>query len=47
MKILDFLEQRQRDNFALHEQYLNPQMVKVLKTIGFDRHYVKAMGPYL
>lgn len=47
MNILDQIAQRQQDNFALHEQYLNPQMVNVLKTIGFDRHYVKAKGPYL
>ncbi len=47
MNILDLIEQRQRDNFSLHEQYLNPQMVNVLKTIGFDRHYVKAQGAYL
>jgi ornithine--oxo-acid transaminase len=47
MNILEQLHQRQNDNFALHEQFLNPQMVNVLKTIGFDRHYVKAEGPYL
>ncbi len=47
MNILDQIAQRQQDNFALHEQYLNPQMVNVLKTIGFDRHYVKAEGAYL
>jgi ornithine--oxo-acid transaminase len=47
MNILDLIHQRQTDNFALHEQFLNPQMVNVLKTIGFDRHYVKAEGAYL
>jgi ornithine--oxo-acid transaminase len=47
MNILDLIKQRQRENFSLHEQHLNPQMVNVLKTIGFDRHYVKAEGPYL
>ncbi len=47
MNILDLVEQRQKENFSLHEQYLNPQMVKVLKTIGFERHYVKAEGAYL
>ncbi|MEO1069518.1 MAG: aspartate aminotransferase family protein [Cyanobacteria bacterium J06638_6] len=47
MNILDQLNQRQQDNFSLHSQYLNPQMVNVLKTIGFDRHYVRAEGPYL
>ncbi len=47
MSILELIEQRLKENFALHEQYLNPQMVKVLKTIGYDHHYVKAEGPYL
>ena len=47
MSILELIEQRLKENFALHEQYLNPQMVRVLKTIGYDRHYVRAEGPYL
>ncbi|HEY9659428.1 MAG TPA: aminotransferase class III-fold pyridoxal phosphate-dependent enzyme, partial [Allocoleopsis sp.] len=47
MNIRQLLEQRQRENFALHEDYLNTQMVNVLKTIGFDRHYVRAEGQYL
>ena len=47
MSILELIEKRLEENFALHEQYLNPQMVRVLKTIGYDRHYVKAEGPYL
>jgi ornithine--oxo-acid transaminase len=45
--ILDALRDRAGDNFALHEQHMNAQMVKVLKTIGFDRRYVRASGPYL
>lgn len=45
--IKDQLAQRQGENFNLHEQYLNTQMVRVLKTIGYDRTYVRADGPYL
>lgn len=45
--ILELLEERAGQNFSLHEQFLNTQMVRVLKTIGFDRHYVRASGPYL
>ncbi|HEV3265157.1 MAG TPA: aspartate aminotransferase family protein [Acidimicrobiales bacterium] len=37
----------QRDSFDLHTQFLNPQLVKVLRTIGFDRHYVRGEGSYL
>jgi len=33
--------------FRLHDEYLNSQMVKVLRTIGFDRRYVSAKGQYL
>jgi ornithine--oxo-acid transaminase len=45
--ILELVGERSSENFDLHERYMNAQMVKVLKTIGFDRHYVKASGPYL
>lgn len=33
--------------FDLHEQHLNNQMVRVLRTIGYDRNYKKAVGQYL
>jgi ornithine--oxo-acid transaminase len=45
--ILKELADRAGESFALHEKYLNPQMVRVLKTIGFDRHYTRAEGQYL
>lgn len=41
------LEQRHGENFALHEEYLNPQLARVLKTLGFDRYYVRGEGCYL
>jgi ornithine--oxo-acid transaminase len=47
VKILDLIQQRQGENFSLHEKLLNTQMVKVLKTIGFDATYVGARGQYL
>jgi ornithine--oxo-acid transaminase len=47
LDIRKLIQERRRDNFELHERYLNPQMVRVLKTIGFDRRYVRAEGPYL
>ena len=46
-EIAELLAARRGDNFALHEQHLNAQLVKVLKTIGYDRRYVRASGPYL
>ncbi|SFU56930.1 ornithine--oxo-acid transaminase [Nitrosomonas eutropha] len=47
MKIQDLIQNRGRENFSLHDKYLNSQMVKVLKTIDFDRYYVRAQGAYL
>lgn len=35
------------NKFTLHEQHLNHQMVNVLRTIGYDRNYKKAIGQYL
>ncbi|HPM42107.1 MAG TPA: aspartate aminotransferase family protein, partial [bacterium] len=31
----------------LYSRHVNPQFVRVLRTIGFDRNYVKAEGPIL
>ena len=41
------LEARGHEAFALHERYVNPQMPRVLRTIGFDADYVRAEGAYL
>lgn len=45
--IATLLNEHSNDKFELHEQFLNNQMVRVLKTIGYDRHYKKAVGQYL
>jgi ornithine--oxo-acid transaminase len=41
------LAERGHEAFALHERYVNPQMPRVLRTIGFDADYVRAEGAYL
>jgi ornithine--oxo-acid transaminase len=41
------LATRHGENYALHEKHLNHQLARVLKTIGFDRFYVRAEGCYL
>jgi ornithine--oxo-acid transaminase len=46
-RLRDLLEQRSGEQFQLHERYLNTQLVNVLRTLGFDRNYVRAEGPYL
>jgi len=38
---------RSGENFALHEQYMNRQLARTLKTLGFDRTYVRGEGCYL
>jgi ornithine--oxo-acid transaminase len=45
--LLEALRARSGEKFELHERYLNVQLVRVLKTIGFDREYVRAQGQYL
>jgi ornithine--oxo-acid transaminase len=45
--LADLLTERAGENFALHEEHLNTQMVRVLKAIGYDRVYTRAKGPYL
>jgi ornithine--oxo-acid transaminase len=39
--------ERSGENFALHERYMNPQLARTLRTLGFDRNYVRAEGSYL
>ncbi len=41
------LEARGHEAFTLHERHVNPQMARVLRTIGFDADYVRAEGAYL
>jgi ornithine--oxo-acid transaminase len=45
--LLRELEARAGQQFDLHGQYLNQQLVRVLRTIGFDRDYTRAEGQYL
>ena len=45
--VAELLRERHGENYALHEKHLNHQLARVLKTIGFDRFYVRGEGPYL
>ena len=47
LDIKQLIADTQHLNHELHVDHINPQFAKVLKTIGFDRTYVKAQGPYL
>ncbi len=46
-ELKEVLGRRDGENFRLQAQYMNPQMGRVLKTIGFDRYYVRGEGCYL
>lgn len=41
------LADRGGEKYALTERYLNAQMVRVLRTIGFDVNFTSAEGPYI
>ncbi len=46
-KITDLLQQRSGEQYELHTDYINPVFVKMLKTIGFDKNYIRGEGCYL
>jgi len=39
--------ERNAERYSLHSRHLNEQMVRMLKTIGFDRAYQRGQGQYL
>lgn len=41
------IERNQGRPYSLLSEYINPQMAKVLKTIGFDPVYVRGQGSHL
>ena len=43
----EVLERRRADRYPLFERYLNAQLARVLRTIGFDVDYVRGEGAYL
>src|SRR5215471_252881 len=47
LAIEQLFAEREGQRYALHARYLNEQMVRVLKTLGFDKGYCKGSGQYL
>src|SRR5512137_225707 len=47
LDIRSLLEEHAGRNYELHAEHVNPANVRTLRTIGFDRCYVRAEGPYL
>ncbi len=45
--LASLMDARRGENFKLHQEFLNPQLARVLKTLGMDRFYEKGEGCYL
>ena len=43
----ELVEERGAEALDLHAQTINPQFVKLLRTIGFDRRWARAQGAHL
>ncbi len=41
------LAERQGEKYALNEKHLNAQLVRVLKTLGYDVNFARGEGPHL
>lgn len=47
LDIVGLLNRHAGRNYELQAEHVNPANVRALRTIGFDRCYVRAEGPYL
>jgi ornithine--oxo-acid transaminase len=45
--VADLLARQGSEAMALNQRYLNPQLGRVLKTLGFDREWVQGRGAHL
>jgi ornithine--oxo-acid transaminase len=46
-ELANLLRSRSGEALDLHARYVNPQMIRVLRTIGFDRDWARTEGAYL
>lgn len=47
LNLAALIKEHEGRNYELQSEHINPANVRTLKTIGFDRCYVRAEGPYL
>lgn len=47
LDICKLIQERARENVTLQAQHINPQLARVLKTIGFDISWARGQGAYL
>ena len=45
--IADLFAEREADRYTMHTRHLNEQMVRVLRTIGYDVQFRRGKGQYL
>jgi ornithine--oxo-acid transaminase len=45
--LASLLQSRARETMALNDRHLNPQLGRVVRTLGFDRDWVEGRGSYL
>jgi ornithine--oxo-acid transaminase len=43
----ELIARRREENFQLYARNINPQLVRVLRTLGFDRRWARGEGAYL
>ncbi len=46
-ELAELVRARSGETLDLHAEYVNPQMIRVLRTIGFDRDWARTEGAYL
>lgn len=46
-ELAEALSAHKGENFRLYSELINPQLVRVLRSIGFDRYYTRGEGAYL
>src|SRR5690349_10333560 len=45
--VREILAQRAGEEMALNDRHLNPQLGRIVRTLGFDRRWVRGEGAYL
>jgi len=45
--LTELVDERGAEALDLHAQTINPQFVRLLRTVGFDRRWARAQGQYL
>ena len=45
--VISLFNDNEAERYSLHTRYMNEQMVRVLKTIGYNVGFVRGKGPYL